>query len=224
MRRFTCSSVCVCVQLLIGEAWHDVLLAAVYATRSLLPLYFFCSYIVFVLLIFGNGATCDAMLFGAAADCAHAKRERTVLCAQFSRASSATGSKAWRARRACGCIGCTKSATKSRCQQHAPCNASIIGSSLPSTCRALPRRVRCGRVELLLRGAALATHPPTTYTMAGTWLQVCETPCATSPPPDRVCHARGREQASGKQTNRVSEKAGTFFVLFLFLSFKHYFT
>ena len=142
MRRFTCSSVCVCVQLLIGEAWHDVLLAAVYATRSLLPLYFFCSYIVFVLLIFGNGATCDAMLFGAAADCAHAKRERTVLCAQFSRASSATGSKAWRARRACGCIGCTKSATKSRCQQHAPCNASIIGSSLPSTCRALPRRVR----------------------------------------------------------------------------------
>lgn len=49
-------------QLLIGEAWHEVLIAAVYATRSMMPLYFFCSYIVLVLLIFGNvftGVICD---------------------------------------------------------------------------------------------------------------------------------------------------------------------
>jgi len=35
------------------------MLAAVFATSSLLPLLFFCSYIVFVLLIFGNGTRCD---------------------------------------------------------------------------------------------------------------------------------------------------------------------
>ena len=49
-------------QLMVGESWNDVMVAAIYATHSLLPMWFFCSYIILLLLLLANvltGIICD---------------------------------------------------------------------------------------------------------------------------------------------------------------------
>ena len=56
------NSVALLFQLMVGESWNDVMVAAIYATHSLAPMWYFVSYIILLLLLLANvltGIICD---------------------------------------------------------------------------------------------------------------------------------------------------------------------